>query len=201
MFTTDRAAHWIVTLLLLVILLLIGVLLYVFFVPTSIIVPEKNEDMPEVVPTKKPPSPYLGSEESVLFEVGTSSTEVVLLPVEKVLFEYVEVINSCGPHFEGECLRARSGPGFEYEVQGRLRDGMVLKVGGKVERDGAWWYKIVFDEWLRYPERLKGDWYVAAEYVKIVMDEGVKTIGKDRVRNDNQEIDYCRSLRAKVVRV
>lgn len=175
---SDRAAYWVVTLLMVVIFILMGILAYVFFVPQTITLSEKKGDVIDTVPTTYPPSPYLRSEESVVLEVGTTSEEVVLLPVEKVLFEYVEVIDSCGPHFEGECLRARSGPGLEYEVQGRLRDGVVLKVGGKVERDGVWWYKIVFDEWLRYPERLQGDWYVAADYVKIVMDEGVKTIAE-----------------------
>jgi len=100
----------------------------------------------------------------------------VVLPVEKVLFEYVEVIDGCGPKYEGECLRVRGGPGTDFPIVSRLRNGMVLKVGGKVSRGDRDWYKIIFDEWLRYPDRLKSDWYVAAEYVTVLLDEGEKIL-------------------------
>ena len=39
------------------------------------------------------------------------------------------------------------------------------------------WYKIVFDEWLLSREG-KGDWYVAAEFVDILYDEGIGQFGK-----------------------
>jgi len=118
---------------------------------------------------------FLQEEEVVIIKPETDGEEVIL-PVTKVLFEYVEIMDGCGPHFEGECLNVRSGPGTEYPVVTRLRNGMVLKVGGKVERDGSVWYKIIFDEWLRYPERVEGDWYVAANYVRILLDEGDNTV-------------------------
>lgn len=51
---------------------------------------------------------------------------------------------------------------------------MVLKVNDMVEKDGHVWYKIIFDEWLRYPERTNGDWYVIGDYVKEIYDEGTK---------------------------
>jgi hypothetical protein len=127
--------------------------------------------------TSTPPiggtEPYLHEEEVVVLEDET------VLPVEKVLFEYIRVINSCGPFYNGECLRVRSGPGTEYPVVYKLRDEVVLKVGGKVEHDGITWYKIIFDEWLRYPERVEGDWYVAADYVEVLLDEGDKTTWDD----------------------
>lgn len=128
-----------------------------------------------------PVSPFLQSEEVVVVEMAStsSSTVEIILPIDRVLFEYVEVIDGCGVHFEGECLNVRSGPGEEFPVISQLRNDIVLKVGGKVERDGKVWYKIVFDEWLRYPERLKGDWYVAADYVKVLYDEGESTIWED----------------------
>jgi lipoprotein-anchoring transpeptidase ErfK/SrfK len=71
-----------------------------------------------------------------------------------------------------ECVNVRSGPGEDYAVVTRLRNGIVLKVGGKVVRGGRTWYKIVFDEWIRYPERVTNSWYVAADYVQVLMDEG-----------------------------
>lgn len=116
---------------------------------------------------------FLRDEEGVLID------NEVVLPVEKMFFEYVRVTDGCGPFYEGECLRVRTGPGTEYPVISRLRNDVVLKVGGKVEREGVIWYKIIFDEWLRYPERLEGDWYVVADYVEILQDEGDKTTWDD----------------------
>ena len=128
------------------------------------------------------PSPFLQTEEVVIIELASttaSTSEETILPVKKVLFEYIQVVDGCGIHFEGECLNVRSGPGEEYPVIAQLRNNIVLKVGGQVERDGRKWYKIIFDEWLRYPQRLKGDWYVASEYVQVLYDEGDRTIWKD----------------------
>ncbi|HEY0964765.1 MAG TPA: L,D-transpeptidase [Candidatus Paceibacterota bacterium] len=93
-------------------------------------------------------------------------------PVEDVLFDYVEVIGGCGQDFEGQCVVARSGPGGEYPVVFHLRNHAVLKVGGQVEHDGKIWYKIVFDEWLRYPERVAPEWYVSADVVRVLQDKG-----------------------------
>ncbi len=130
---------------------------------------------------------YLKEEEVVIIEVvsddKTNESEEVVLPVTKTLFEYVGVINSCGPHYEGDCLNARSGPGTDFSVVNKLRNGMVLKVGGKVERDGDIWYKVVFDEWLRYPERESGEWYVSADYDEVLLDEGSKTVWD---KNENE---------------
>lgn len=123
-----------------------------------------------------PPSPFLQDTEAVIISSSTATEVVETLPVEKVLFEYVEVIDGCGPHFEGTCLNVRSGPGADYPVVAQLRNDIVLKVGGKVTRDDETWFKIVFDEWLRYPERVKSDWYVSADYVEVLLDEGIKTL-------------------------
>lgn len=123
---------------------------------------------------------FLTDEEFVVISSAGSTTEEVL-PVEKVLFEYVLVTNGCGIHFQGECLNVRSGPGSDFPVVAQLRNDIVLKVGGKVEREGETWYKVVFDEWLRYPERVKSDWYVSADFVEILLDEGSKTSWEDGV--------------------
>lgn len=89
---------------------------------------------------------------------------------------YLEVTGSCGAHFGGECLRVRSGPGTNWPVAASLRNGMVLKVSETVTKEGMTWHKVIFDEWLRYPERHKGDWYVSADYVTIFKDEGMMTL-------------------------
>ncbi|MBY0537872.1 L,D-transpeptidase family protein [Patescibacteria group bacterium] len=89
---------------------------------------------------------------------------------------YLEVTDSCGVHFGGECLRVRSGPGTNFPVVASLRNGMVLKVSETITTGTSTWHKVIFDEWLRYPERHNGDWYVAAEYVTLLEDPGTKTL-------------------------
>lgn len=120
--------------------------------------------------------PYVPKEEKIVIEPKSKDEVKTVLPLEKVLFEYVEVTGGCGIHFEGDCLNVRSGPGTDYPSVAQLRNNIVLKVGGKVERDGHLWYQIIFDEWLRYPERVSKHWYVIAEYVQILYDEGNKTV-------------------------
>ena len=124
----------------------------------------------------------LQTEKSVIVKSKTSGEAVSVLPVEKVFFEYIEIVDSCGPYFEGTCVNARSGPGTDYPAVLKLRKNMILKVSGKVERDGTTWYKIAFDENLLYPERVKGDWYVAADYVHQLLDEGTQIPAGTRIR-------------------
>ncbi|MEX0917909.1 MAG: L,D-transpeptidase family protein [Candidatus Paceibacterota bacterium] len=126
-----------------------------------------------------PKSPFAAKEEVVIVhpqpnDAATTSAEEVL-PVTEVLFEYIRIMDSCGARFEGECVNVRSGPGTDHPVVTRLRNDIILKVDGKVERGDHSWFRIVFDEWLRYPERAEGDWYVAADFVEVLLDEGVRT--------------------------
>ena len=118
---------------------------------------------------------YLGNQEVIII-TGGSSTEPIILPVTKTLFEYVEIKNSCSVHFVGDCVVARTGPGLDFPVTTQLRNDIVLRVGGQVDHDGHTWYKIIFDEYVRYPERIQGGtMYVAADNVNVLMDEGEKT--------------------------
>lgn len=158
---------------------------------------ETNENQsPQTAEEQK--TDFLTDEEGVMIienpDKGTESPEEVIIPINRVLFEYIEVFDSCGPHFEGECLNARSGPGTDYPATAKLRKGVVLKVDGEVERDnGEIWYKVVFDEWLRYPERVKGDWYVNSDYVEVLLDEGDKTIWDHGKATSTKEIIVDRS--------
>ena len=115
---------------------------------------------------------YLKGEEVFIIAPKGGAEEAIILPIQKVLFEYIEVVQGCGSYFNGECLNVRSGPGEDYPVVTKLRNNIVLKVGGKVERDGKIWYKIIFDEKIRYPERVQGDWYVSADYLRVLLDAG-----------------------------
>jgi lipoprotein-anchoring transpeptidase ErfK/SrfK len=121
--------------------------------------------MPEVEQESLPPS-----------EVTEDETEAAVPPATKVLFEYVQIKDSCDIHFAGECVVVRNEPSIDGEVVTQLRNHVILRVDGKVEKDNRTWYKIIFDEYLSYPERVVGDWYVAAEYVDVLWDEGEVTV-------------------------
>ena len=130
---------------------------------------------------------FLLDEEVVVIKAATATAEIVL-PIKRTLFEYVQVTDGCAVHFVGECLNVRSGPGIDFPVITQLRNGIILKVGGEVERDGLTWYKIVFDEFVRYPDRIKGDWYIAAPYVRVLLDEGEKTSWEDGTATTTKRI-------------
>lgn len=135
-------------------------------------------DDPAAPEWEAPDSGFVQKEEVFIVASSTDESDTPVttgLPVKKLLFEYVKIIDSCGVHFEGECVNARSGPGTDYEVVSRLRNDVVLKIDGKVEREERSWFRVIFDEWLRYPERVKGDWYVSGDYVEVLLDEGART--------------------------
>lgn len=142
---------------------------------------EESASTPLLAETTPVAAVPLQTKESVIVRSKTSGEAVSVLPVEKVFFEYIEIVDSCGPHFEGTCVNARSGPGTDYPAVLKLRKNMILKISGKVERDGTTWYKIAFDEKLLYPERVVGDWYVAANYVHQLLDEGTQIPAGARV--------------------
>ena len=170
--TISRKRHyWTVAALSAAILALLTVLIIILLHSSATTTPE---DSPKIIDHT-----YLDDEEVVVISSGANTTNDTILDIEKVLFKYVEVTGGCGIHFEGDCLLVRSGPGADFPVVYRLRNNIVLKVAGEVERDGTLWYKIIFDEWLRYPERISGDWYVAAEFVEALYDEGDRTIWED----------------------
>jgi hypothetical protein len=190
MSVSEQQANRIIFTLALTVLLLLGVLLYTAspWAKSGNVVQTEAAQIINLEELKAPSSPFLESEEIVVVAATSTDAKPLLLPVEKVLFEYVEVTDGCGPFFQGECLRVRSGPGMEYPVVSRLRNGIVLKVGGQVIHDEVVWYKIVFDEWLRYPERVKSDWYVAADFVTVLLDEGDRTIWEDDYSTSSQKV-------------
>ncbi len=109
-------------------------------------------------------------------------------PTEAGLFHYVEIVDSCGPFYDGECVNMRSGPGLNYSVVSRLRNGMVLKVGEAIENNDQYWYKVILDEWIRYPDRITSDWYVSANYTQSFFDEGTKDLIKKNTATSSKYI-------------
>lgn len=104
--------------------------------------------------------------------------ENVVMPVEAAplvatgTVRYLKVADSCEFDYSDACLRVRSGPGKDHPTVAKLREGIVLRTDESVTVEGETWHKIMFDEWLRYPERATEEWYVSADYVEIFYDEG-----------------------------
>lgn len=97
-------------------------------------------------------------------------------------YRFLEVVDSCGIHFVGECVNMRSGPGTEYPSVLQLRTGVVLSINKTVtDKNGKEWYKVQFVHSLLFPERVKGDLYVSADVVKTFYNEGDKDL-KDIVK-------------------
>src|SRR6185369_1503786 len=108
----------------------------------------------------------------IFTHVEATQTSTPLSVVSQGKYEYLEITESCGPDFEGNCIPAYAGPGTEYEEVTDLRNGMILKVKSVKEVNGVTWYRVYFDEWLRYPERVDSDWYVPAVAGRIVASNG-----------------------------
>ena len=102
---------------------------------------------------------------------------------------YIEIIDSCNHAFDGDCLRARSGPGTDFQVVDRFRTGVVLRVSDKVVADGFEWFKISYgDQKLYYPERLPADIWIANVGVREFVEETPTTEWEDGVEETNKRI-------------
>lgn len=88
---------------------------------------------------------------------------------------HIEIIESCGTDYAGDCLNVRSGPSTSSPVVSRVRNNQVLKVATTTRSDGRLWYKTEFAEWLRYPDRVSGEWWIAEDFVRPLQAEGAET--------------------------
>lgn len=113
-------------------------------------------------------------EENIIEETVTIIKEVI--KKDPVLFDYVIVTDSCGPAYDGICVNVRSEPNITAPVVFKVRNGVVLQVSEKITAGGKDWYKLSFNEWLRFPERVKTDMYISADYVEFFKDEGNKEL-------------------------
>ena len=129
--------------------------------------------LPTVVGTGGPSTASQLPAAAVIPEIATSTEQTKAVSTSPV-FHYIEITNGCGPYYDtGTCVNMRSGPGLQYPIVGRLRTGVVLKVESEVVEGGLSWYKIIFDGEIRYPERVKGDWYVAVNPDSVMPIENV----------------------------
>jgi lipoprotein-anchoring transpeptidase ErfK/SrfK len=79
---------------------------------------------------------------------------------------HIMVTDGCGPNYQGACLNVRSGPSTKNSVVTRLRNDVILKVAEVRNSEGRTWYRTEFDEWLRYPNRTSGEWWIAGDFVQ-----------------------------------
>ncbi len=120
--------------------------------------------------------------------VVASSTPPIVTAPTTPLYQYIEVVDGCDHAFMGDCVNMRTGPGTEFPVAIKLRTGVVLKVAETVTKNGTSWHKILFSHKLAYPERVKGDWYVSSDYVKLFSQEGDRNVKKGQIATTTKHI-------------
>ena len=118
----------------------------------------------------KPSAPALSTVAGAATTAGAVPSAAPAAPTAR----YIEVVDGCGPHFEGACVNVRSAPNASSTSVLQLRTGIVLAVATSttVDEAGRTWYQIIFNEPLRYPVRVNGSWYVASDYVQPFQDAG-----------------------------
>jgi len=117
--------------------------------------------------------------------ITESRKEVVLVNPEqkaepkKITFDvpieqYIEIINGCWPSLGDGCAVAYNTPNALQGVpQKELRKGTILKVEKTFFDNGEDWHEITFeDEWLRYPERKRGTWFVRTKDARLLSVKG-----------------------------
>jgi len=88
------------------------------------------------------------------------------------LFPFIEIVRSCNHASMGVCAPVYTAPSTRASTSGTLRTGVILKVSDMFMNENELWYRIVFDEWIRYPYRIDGTWYVRGIDARLFFDEG-----------------------------
>lgn len=108
--------------------------------------------------------------------------------------DYLLVHDSCDGDYAGDtCVAMREHPSIDSDSVLALRTGMVLKVAETLVSEGRAWYKVAPDTYLRYPERVTSEWYVAADVVQLLQAEGETEITPTTPPVTNKNIVVDRS--------
>lgn len=91
---------------------------------------------------------------------------------EPTLFPFIEIVRSCNHASIGVCASVYTAPSIHAPTSGTLRTGVVLKVSDMFMEENELWYRVTFDEWIRYPHRIDGTWYVRGVDARLFFDEG-----------------------------
>lgn len=110
-------------------------------------------------------------------------------------FRYTEIINGCDPYFIGGCVNVRSAPTTTAPVIAKLRSGIVLAVATTttIDTTGREWFTVVFSEWVRYPERIQGSWYIASDVTGPLFDSQPEELSPEAVSTTTKRILIDRS--------
>ncbi len=140
-----------------------------------------------------PPSsdtPYGPALDTTLEHVSTPEESSPSVPVH----EYLEITGGCGAGYGDGCVIARTKPDDAAAVAAKLRSGMVLKIIETIEEGSDTWYKVGFDSWIRYPERIDGEWYVAATTsLRVSKEVDEEILQEDQVGSSTKRILVDRS--------
>ncbi len=118
----------------------------------------------------------------------TKTTTATETSLSTSLSNYIEVTDSCGPYYQGECVNLRSGPSTNYPSIFKLRTGVVLDVATTTVVLGQTWYKIAFVNKPLYPERYTTDLYVRADLVRLFTTEGDQNFAKGQKASTTKHI-------------
>ncbi len=92
----------------------------------------------------------------------TKAIEEPPIVPEPKFIEYLEITTGCAITTDSTCVRAYANTSTSSSERAKLRIGTVLEIGSSTTSDGTKWYEIVFNEPLRYEERVALPWYVLA---------------------------------------
>lgn len=94
----------------------------------------------------------------------------------EVTHSYIAVTDSCSYEYEGDCVVLRAAATTSAPVVLPLRTGVVLPIATTTVADetGRQWYRIAFNEWIRYPGRLAPELFVATDVVERFANGGAE---------------------------
>jgi len=107
---------------------------------------------------------------------------------------YIEITGNCGPSLAEACQQAHVTTSSTSAVVVQLRSGIVLEVEDVLQNNEGTWYKVVFNEWIRYPERVsKGFYILDSENVRFFIDVGAEELTKETNPVTDKQIIVDRS--------
>lgn len=117
------------------------------------------------------PSHFITEDDIFIPEIEEEQ-EFAIVIEEPIVYEFIEIIDGCETTVDSTCITAHTLPSSTSSVVASVRKGTVLKTQKKIETNEGSWYHVVFDEWLRYPERLTSEWYIPATGTRSILDQG-----------------------------
>ncbi len=108
--------------------------------------------------------------------------------------QYLEVLDGCAEDFGGACVNVRPKPSTDYPAVATLRTGVVLRVAEVIHTQDRDWYRVTFDEWVRYPDRVAKEWYVAGDVVHLFEHAPPEVLAAGETPVTSKRIEVDRTL-------